>query len=142
MVNLRAIFRNVRVLLMAASLGIPGWASAAEIHWTPEQHKDGFTVMVPSINMDALVDEMVSLKSELKHDETLLARRMQEKRMTGNDKVLSFLMPGGMLYAAYKKSAYNKAVRNHERVTLQLKEVTTDIVALTTSSGPIAVAQR
>lgn len=142
MVNLRVILRNARVLLMAVSLGIPGWASAAEIQWLPAQAEDGFTVMMPNINLDTLVDEIAALKTELKHDESRLARRVEEKRVTGNDKVLSFLMPGGLLYAAYKKSAYNKAVRDHELVSSRLNEITTDLVALTAIDGPIAVAQR
>jgi hypothetical protein len=127
---------------MAVSLGIPGWASAAEIQWLPAQAEDGFTVMMPNINLDTLVDEIAALKTELKHDESRLARRVEEKRVTGNDKVLSFLMPGGLLYAAYKKSAYNKAVRDHELVSSRLNEITTDLVALTAIDGPIAVAQR
>ena len=142
MVSPAVMFRNARVLLMAASLALPGWAGAAEIEWSPEQGKDGYTVMVPHIDIDVLVDEMVALKGTLKHDEQVLARKVEEKRMSGNDKVIAFLMPGGMLYAAYKKSAHATAVKEHERVTERLKEATTDIVTLTAVSGPITVAQR
>jgi hypothetical protein len=139
---LKLVIRNVRVLSMIASLGISGWASGAEIEWSPEQGERGFTVMAPSINMDALVDEMVSLKTALKHDEKLLAREVEKKRITGNDKVLSFLMPGGLLYAAYKKSAYDKAVRDHELASSQSREITTELVALTGINGPVVLAKR
>jgi hypothetical protein len=142
MFNLSVMFRNARVLLMAASLALPGWASAAEIKWLPEQGKDSYSVMVPRIDIDELVDEMVALKGTLKHDEQVLARKVEEKRMSGNDKVIAFLMPGGMLYAAYKKSAHAAAVKERERVAERLKETTTDIVTLTAMNSHIMVAQR
>lgn len=142
MLKLQVMIRKARVLLMATSLALPGWVHAAEIQWLPEQGEDGFTVMVPGIDLDVLVEEMLARKATLKQDEQLLARQEEEKRVKGNDKVLAFLMPGGMLYAAYKKAAHDRAVKEHERIVDQLKETTTDIMALTAINGPITVAQQ
>lgn len=142
MFNRRVLFRNARVIFMVVSLCLPGWASAAEIEWLPQQSNNGLTVMIPSIDLDTLVDEMVAMKVKLKQNERVLAHRVEDKRVTGNDKVLAFIMPGGMLYTAYKKSAYNKAIKEHEQVSEQIEEITSDIVALTTTRGTIAVAQR
>lgn len=136
------VIRNVRVWLMVASLGIPGWTSAAEIQWVPKNDEKGFTVMMPDINIDALVDDIARLKIALRHDEKLLAEQVEQKRVTGNDKVISFLMPGGLIYAAYKKNAHSRAVQDHELVVSQLKEISTDLTALMAISGPVVVAKR
>ena len=143
MFKLDLIIRNTRALTMVVSLGMmSGWANAAETLWTPKQDATGFTVMEPSINIDALVDDVVSLKIALKHDEKRLSHQVEQKRVTSNDTLLSFLLPGGMLYAAYKKSAHTNAVREHKLVSSQLLDITADLVALTTTAGPIVVAQR
>ncbi|MCK4742291.1 MAG: hypothetical protein KAT25_00575 [Sulfuriflexus sp.] len=143
MFKLRLIIRNTRVLMMTVSLGMmSGWANAAEILWTPEQDVAGFMVMEPSINIDALVDDVVTLKIALKQDEKRLSRQVEQKRITGNETWLSFLLPGGMLYAAYKKNAHTNAIREHKLVSSQLLDITVDLVALTTTAEPIVVAKR
>ena len=143
MFKLALIIRNTRVLTMVVSmLGMSGWAHAAETLWTPKQDVAGFMVMEPSIRIDALVDDVVSLKIALKHDEKRLSDQVEQKRVTGNDTLLSFLLPGGMLYTAYKKSAHSNAVREHKLVSSNLLDITADLVALTTTAGPIVVAKR
>ena len=138
----RKIIRNTRVLMMLVSLGVSGWASSAEILWTPVQDAGGYTTMKPSINMDALVDEIVSLKSTLREEEKQLSHQVEKSRVTDNDTLLSIFLPGGLLYAAYKKSAHNQAVREHKLVSTQVKEITEDIIALTRIDGPIVVAKQ
>ncbi|WP_126456861.1 hypothetical protein [Sulfuriflexus mobilis] len=98
--------------------------------------------MAPSINMDVLVDEIAKLKIALKHDEKLLSRQEEQKRTKGSDAVLAFLLPGGLLYAAYKKNAHAEAVQAHELVSSRLKEISMDLVAFTAINGPVVVARR
>lgn len=143
MFKLGLIIRNTRALTMVVSMfGMSGWAHAAETLWTPKQDAAGFTIMEPSINIDGLVDDVFSLKITLKRDEKRLSHQAEQKRFTGNDSLLSFLLPGGMLYAAYKKSAHSNAVREHKLVSSNLLDITADLVALTTIAGPIMVAKR
>ena len=143
MFKLGLIIRNTRVLTMVVSLGMmSGWANAAEILWAPKQDVAGFMVMAPSISIDALVDDVISLKIVLKHDEKRLSHQIEKKRVTGNDTFLSFLLPGGMLYAAYKKNVHANVVREHKLVSTQIKGITEDIAALTITTSPIVVAKR
>ena len=142
MLNLRGIIRNFRLLTICAGIGIPAGASGADIQWAHKTVKGGFSVALPSINMDALVDEIATLKVALKHDKKLLFRRAEQKRMKGKDTVLSVLMPGGLLYAAYKKNAHARAVQQHALVSSQLQEITTDLVAFMTLTEPVMLAKR
>jgi len=141
MLTPRKFIRNTRVLLMAISLGVPGLASSAEIIWTPVQDAAGYTTMKPGINMDALIDEVVSLKSTLRQDEKQMSRKVAKSRVTNNDTLLSIFLPGGFLYAAYRESVHNEAVREHKLIATQVKEISEDIIALTRIDGPIVLAK-
>lgn len=142
MENLIVMIRKFRVLMMVASLAIPGWGHAADISWIPERGGDGFSVSVPHVSINTLLDEITVLKGELKSDETRLAGRVEEKRVTGNDNVLAFLLPGGLIYAAYRKNAYENAVKEHGWVNSRLREISADLVTLAAINGPIRVANR
>jgi len=137
----RKIIRNTRVIMMAISLGVPGLASSAEIVWNPVQDAAGYTTMKPGINMDALIDEVVLLKSTLRQDEKQLSRKVEKRRVTDNETLLSIFLPGGFLYAAYKENAHNQAVREHKLIATQVKEISEDIIALTRIDGPIVLAK-
>lgn len=142
MFKLRVTIRNTRVLMMVASLSISGWVNAAEIQWIPKQDSAGFTVNIPSISIEGLVNDVVTVKSALRHDEKLLSNRVERGRISGKESLLSLLLPGGMIYAAYKKNEHANAVREHKLVSAQIKGITEDLAALTITTAPIVVAKR
>jgi hypothetical protein len=138
------IHRNIRrlgLMLFLAGVGIQAAAAGADIQWTPKTVKGGFTVNVPGIDNDALVDEIAALKIGLMHDEKLLSHKVEQKRFKNKDTVLAALMPGGLLYAAIKKNAHARIVQEHELVSSRLKEITTDLTALTAIDGPVELAR-
>ena len=141
MLNIHGIIRRLGLMLFFAGFGIQAAAASADIQWTPKTVKGGFTVNAPGIDNDALVDEIAALKIALMHDEQLLSHKVEQKRFKSKNTVLAALLPGGLIYAAYKKNAHAQAVRDYEQVSSQLKEITTDLAALTTIDGPILVAQ-
>lgn len=141
MLNIHVIIRRFSLMLLVASFGTPAAAASADIQWTPQTVKNGFTVMLPSIDNDALIDEVVALKIALMHDKELLSRKVEQKRFKNKDTVLATLLPGGLIYAAYKKNIHAQAVQDYELTSSLIKEISTDISALTTIDGPILVAQ-
>jgi hypothetical protein len=141
MLNTHRIIRRLGLMLLLAGFGVQAMAAGADIQWTPKTVKGGFTVTVPVIDNDALVDEIVAQKIELTQDEKLLSLEMEQKRFKRKDTVLAALLPGGMLYAAIKKNAHSQAVQDHERVSSRLKEITTDLAAFTAIAGPVELAR-
>ena len=141
MLNIHGIIRRLSLMLFFAGFGIQAAAASADIQWTPKIVKGGFTVKVPGIDNDALVGEIAALKIALMHDKKLLSSKVEQKRFKSKDTMLAALLPGGLIYAAYKKNAHAQAVRDYELTSSQLKEITTDLAALTTIDGPILVAQ-
>jgi hypothetical protein len=141
MLNIHRIIRRLGLMLLLAGFGVQAMAAGADIQWTPKTVKGGFTVTVPVIDNDALVDEIVAQKIELTQDEKLLSLEMEQKRFKRKDTVLAALLPGGMLYAAIKKNAHSQVVQDHERVSSRLKEITTDLAAFTAIAGPVELAR-
>jgi len=135
------MFRNIRILMMAISLGLSGWAHGAEIHWTPLQDETGLTVMSPDIDITELVNDVVMLKVALKRDERLLSRKVEQGRITNSESLLSLILPGGMLYVAYKKSNQAQAVSEHEQVLAQLNVIAEDINVLMADGRPVVIAK-
>ncbi len=128
MFDLFRMFIKVRVLFMALGLVASGVVNAAEIRWVPTMAEDGFSVMTPVVNTDAVIDELVVLKAELARSERVLAQQVEQKKVTGSDNVLSLLLPGGLIYAAYKRDAYSRAVEKHELLSRQYAEISSDLV--------------
>lgn len=141
MLNIHGIIRRFSLMLFFAGFGVQAAAATADIQWVPETIKGGFTVNVPSIDNDVLIGEIATLKIALIRDKQLLSSKVEQKRFKSKDTVLAALLPGGMIYAAYKKSAHAQAVKDVEQVSSQIKEITTDLAALTTIDGPILIAQ-
>lgn len=140
MLNIHGIIRYLSLLLIFAGFGIPAAAADADILWAPKTVKGGFTIKLPGIDNDALVDEIAALKTALMHDKKLLSREAEQKRFTSKDTMLAALLPGGLLYAVYKKNAHAQAVRVYAQVSDQLKEITADLKTFTTTDGPVMVA--
>lgn len=139
MLNIHGIIRRLSFLLLFAGFGIS--ATAADIQWRAATTRGGLTVMQPRINSEALVDEIALLRGELLYDEKRLTSLAEEKRFTSKDSVLAALLPGGLLYAAYKKNAHSLAVKDVARASAQLREITSDLLAFTSTAGPVMLAQ-
>ncbi len=127
MFELYRIFQRVRVLSMTVGLLLSGHANAADVYWLEQQAVDGYRVMLPNINVDKLIDDLAVFKSELARSEKKLAQQVELKRVKTSDNVLSILMPGGILYAAYKRRSYSEAVDQQKRVLEQYTEISGDL---------------
>lgn len=141
MLNIHGIIHRLSLGLLFTALAGQALAADADIRWLPKTIKGGFTIHVPSINHDALVSEIARLKGALTHDKQLLSVQVEQKRFKDKDTLLAALLPGGLLYAAYKKNAHTQAVQRYELASSRLKEVTTDLASFTTIDGPVLLAR-
>lgn len=142
MFELCGIFQKVRVLFMAVGLFASGYANAADIRWVKQKAGDGFSVMLPHVNIDKLIDDLALLKSELAKDERALAKQVEQKRVKTSDNVLSILMPGGLLYAAYKRHSYSQAVEQQNLLLEQFAEISNDLVEFSSTHRTVLVSNQ
>jgi hypothetical protein len=142
MFELCRIFQKVRILSLTLGLLASGQANAAEIRWVQQQADDGLSVMLPNINIDKLIDDLALLKTELVKDERELAKQVEQKRIKTSDNVLSILMPGGLLYAAYKRHSYSQIVEQQNRLIDQVTEISSDLIDFSSTHRRVLVSNQ
>ncbi|MGD2055551.1 MAG: hypothetical protein PVJ15_02000, partial [Gammaproteobacteria bacterium] len=57
------------------------------------------------------------------------------------DALITVIMPGGLLYAGYKQARYEQAKNELARVSADIEEYSSDILAMQTGIAPIAIAR-
>ena len=122
--------RYLAIAFMFAAFGLPCWANAASIDWIPKQDKSGFTVMIPSVDIKALAIDISARLLVLEEDEKRLAEKVTQTQIKGGDAALAVILPGGLLYVGIKEAKHSKAVKAHDRVTAEQKELKADLAAL------------
>ena len=117
----------------------------------PDAHKAGLVnVMGPRgfitqwqrVDAVALAEQVQALRSELIVRKQQLARQVDEKQLDSGDALISVLMPGGLLYAGYRKAAYERVRSDLQEVSEAITEYTRDLAALTGRSTVVTAALR
>jgi hypothetical protein len=80
----------------------------------------GFITRLQTVDTATLTEQVQVLRSQLIARKQQLVEEVDEKRLDSGDALLTIIMPGGLLYAGYRKAALERA-RNH------LAEVSEDI---------------
>ena len=100
-----------------------------------------FTVQLPAVDRAILADDISTLRSQLIQRKQDLGEEVAERKMDGSDAVITAIMPGGLLYAGYKKMRYEQARDELERVAADIEELNGDLEAIRTRMAPAVVAQ-
>ena len=64
-----------------------------------------------------------------------------DNELDGADAVITVIMPGGLLYAGYKKARYEQAKNALASVSTDIEELSTDLLSLQSSSPATVVAR-
>ena len=75
------------------------------------------------------------------HAEQALVQSVADKKLDGKDAVITAIMPGGLLYAGYKKVRYEQAKNELARVSTDIEEYSDDLLAMQPSPAQVIVAQ-
>ena len=144
------IFRSITVLAFAAVL-IMGKPAAAEdtVMLQPDDRRAGVLTMVGPqgfitrlqvVDADTLAEQVQQLRSELIARKQQLVDEVDEKKLDSGDALLTVLMPGGLLYAGYKKAAYERARNDLAEVSEDISEYSRDLVEIGRRVTPVAIA--
>ena len=88
----------------------------------------------------ALIEQLRTLRSQLIEHKQALVETVTDKKLDGNDAIITAIMPGGLLYAGYKKARYEQAKNELARVSADIEEYSGDILAMQSISAPVVVA--
>ena len=100
-----------------------------------------FTIQLPAVEHADLVEQVVILRSQLIEDKQELTQDVADTELDGADAVITIIMPGGLLYAGYKKARYEQAKNALTSVNTDIEELSTDLVNLQAYSPPTVVAR-
>jgi len=104
---------------------------------TPNQ----FVIQLPTVDRVALVEQVRTLRSKLIQRKQALVQIVADKKLDGGDALITAIMPGGLLYAGYKKARYEQAKNELDRVSANIEQYSGDLQALQSRSAPVAIAQ-
>jgi len=100
-----------------------------------------FTIQLPAVEHAVLVEQIEILRSQLIEDKQELVQSVADNKMDGGDAVITVIMPGGLLYAAYKKARHEQAKNALVSVSADIEELSADLLSLQSSASPTVVAR-
>ena len=104
---------------------------------TPDQ----FVIQLPGVDREALIERVRTLRSELIQRKQALVKVIADKKMDSSDAVITTIMPGGLIYAAYKKSTYERSRNELAGINADIEECSDDLLAMQTGAAPVFVAR-
>ena len=99
-----------------------------------------FAIQLPQVDRDALVEMVGKLRTRLILRKQELLQLVADSQMDGGDALITAIMPGGLLYAGYKKARYENAKSELDRISGDIDEYSDDILALQSAPVPLAMA--
>lgn len=101
-----------------------------------------FIIQLPDVDREALAEQVRLLRSQLIVRKQALVQSVADKQLDGGDALITVIMPGGLLYAGYKKARYEHAKHELERVSADIEEFSGDLLAMQSRSAPLVVAMQ
>ena len=115
-------------------------AARAEQALVPMSDLHQFAIQLPDVDRVALIEQVRTLRSQLIQRKQALVQIIANKKLDSKDAIITVIMPGGLLYAGYKKVRYEQAKNELTRVSTDIEEYTGDLLAMQSMSAPVAVA--
>lgn len=104
---------------------------------TPDQ----FVIQLPGVDREALIERVRTLRSQLIQRKQALVKVIADKKMDSSDTVIASIMPGGLIYAAYKKTSYEQSRNELAGINADIEECSDDLLAMQAGAAPVFVAR-
>lgn len=126
-----------RVLTALAILFMTGLTHT--LHAAPAP--DLATIALPDVDRATLAEDVEALRSRLIARKQELARKVAARKPDGGDALITAILPGGLLYAGIRQARYAQAQRELESISADIRELSTDLVALQADDSAVFIAQ-
>ena len=108
--------------------------------WLSIDLGDGFISQVPAPATHELLDQVRELRSELLTRKSELDELVKESEFDAKDVFITIIMPGGLVYAAFRKLSHHRAETQLASVTSEVDQLGKDISMLKSASHVSTVA--
>lgn len=102
---------------------------------------DQLVIQLPVIDHEALIEQVSTLRSLLIQRKQQLVQIVADKKLDGGDAFITAIMPGGLLYAGFKKARYEQAKNELARISADIEEFAGDLLVLQFRLVPVAMAR-
>ncbi|MDX2505747.1 MAG: hypothetical protein QNL62_14900 [Gammaproteobacteria bacterium] len=93
-------------------------------------NQGGFIFDIQKVDPALLAADVEKLRGAYIRRQHELAQRVESKKLNTGDAIITVLIPGGLLYAGYRKQELEKAKSVLLAVTTEIKELSNDLIAL------------
>lgn len=107
----------------------------------PMATPDQFIIQLPDVDHEALIGQVRALRSQLMQRKQVLEQVVADKRLGGSDAIISAVIPGGLLYAGYRISRYRQAKNKLARVSADIEEYSSDLLAMESRFAQVTIAR-
>jgi hypothetical protein len=108
--------------------------------WLYIEHGNGLITNIPVAGNQALIGSVKRLSQSLADKKEQLSKTVKKREFTKEDVLITAVMPGGLIYASYKKLSHNLAKKELAAVTSRIEELTMDMVRLADIENDARVA--
>lgn len=112
----------------------------AEQRHEPVTTPGQFIIQLPDVDRETLVEQVRVLRSQLIERKQALLQIVADRKLNSNDAIITAILPGGLLYASYKKVRYEQAKNELDRVGADIEAFSGDLLAMQSGLAPVVVA--
>ena len=113
------------IVVLCTALTLP--AARAE---QPQATAGLLAAQLPDVDREELVDLVTTLRSQLILRKQELVQAVEDSEFEGSDAILAAILPGGLLYAGFRKAHHEQAREELERVNADIEQYSDDILAM------------
>jgi hypothetical protein len=100
-----------------------------------------FVIQLPVVDREALAEQISVLRSQLIQRKQALVQIITDNELDSSDAVIMTIMPGGLIYAGYKKATCEQAKNELASVSADIEEFSGDLLALQSGSASAVIAR-
>jgi len=101
-----------------------------------------FIIQLPDVDREMLVEQVEKLRGQLIQRKQVLEQTVADNKLDSSDAIITVLMPGGLLYAGYRKVRYEQAKDELANISADIEEFSSDLLAMQPMSMQVAIAQQ
>lgn len=101
---------------------------------------DGFVTSLPNLDRESLSHNIDNHRTELRNQQSNLQVRVAEGSFSKLDAAITIVMPGGLLYAAYKTERQHALKTNLAQVNQDIDQLSSDLLNLASLDNKLVLA--
>jgi hypothetical protein len=113
----------------------------AEQAAVPVDTQNQFIIQLPAVDRETLIEQVEILRDQLIQRKQTLEQIVADNKLDSSDAIITIFMPGGLLYAGYRKVRYEQAKNELANISADIEGFSSDLLAMQPMPIQMAVVQ-